>query len=125
MVDLHFREQKLASIAERLARISSKLPPTRQAFLDDRDAQEAVAFNLFLAFQDAIDLAAHLIADKAGPLPMTPASTSTSSGDWALSRSELPARWPGAQGCGTSSPTPMGRSILDGSSMSSRRASPP
>lgn len=71
MVDAHLIEQRLAAIADRIARIEEKLPSDRSAFLADRDAQEAVAFNLFLVFQDALDIAAHLIADAGWPVPST------------------------------------------------------
>ncbi|MBI2394760.1 MAG: DUF86 domain-containing protein [Deltaproteobacteria bacterium] len=71
MVDSHLVEQRLASIRDRLARIDATLPPDRRAFLADRTIQEVVAFNLFLAFQEALDLAAHLIADAGWELPTT------------------------------------------------------
>jgi uncharacterized protein YutE (UPF0331/DUF86 family) len=71
MVDARLVEQRLAAIGDRLARIAEKLPPDRAAFLADRDAQESVAFNLFLVFQDALDIAAHLIADAGWPVPST------------------------------------------------------
>jgi len=71
MVDGRLLEQRLAAIHDRVARIEAKLPPDRSAFLVDRDAQESVAFNLFLVFQDALDIAAHLIADAGWPLPTT------------------------------------------------------
>lgn len=71
MVDEHLIEQRLAAIADRLERIRQALPPDRAGFLADRTAQEVVAFNLFLAFQEALDLAAHVIADRALELPTT------------------------------------------------------
>lgn len=71
MVDRHLAEQRFGSIHDHLERIARKLPPDRATFLADRDAHEAVAFNLFLAFQDALDLAARLIADRSWPLPTT------------------------------------------------------
>jgi uncharacterized protein YutE (UPF0331/DUF86 family) len=71
MVDARLVEQRLAAIADRLARIGAKLPADRESFLADRDAQESVAFNLFLVFQDALDIAAHLIADAGWPVPST------------------------------------------------------
>jgi len=71
MVDSRLVEQRLASINDRLARIEEKLPAEPSAFLVDRDAQESVAFNLFLVFQDALDIAAHLIADAGWPVPTT------------------------------------------------------
>ena len=71
MVDRHLVEQRLAAIRDRITRIEATLPADRDAFLRDRTAQELVAFNLFLAFQDALDLASHLIADRGYPLPAT------------------------------------------------------
>ncbi len=71
MIDKHILTQRLAAIADRLARIDSTLPPTLDVFLVDRTAQEIVAFNLFLAFQDSLDLCAHLIADRGWELPQT------------------------------------------------------
>lgn len=71
MVDSHLVEQRIASIRDRLRRIDQTLPSEREDFLADRTAQEIVAFNLFLAFQDALDLAAHVIADRGYELPTT------------------------------------------------------
>jgi len=71
MVDTHLLEQRLSDIHDRIARIEDKLPVDRSTFVADRDAQESVAFNLFLVFQDALDIAAHLIADAGWPLPTT------------------------------------------------------
>lgn len=71
MVDEHLVEQKLAAIRDRIARIEETLPADRVAFLGGRAAQEIVSFNLFVAFQDALDLAAHVIADRGLPLPTT------------------------------------------------------
>ncbi len=71
MVDSHLVEQRLAAIRDRLDRIARMTPADRAAFLADRTAQEIVAFNLFVAFQDALDLAAHLIADRDLELPAT------------------------------------------------------
>jgi uncharacterized protein YutE (UPF0331/DUF86 family) len=71
VVDSHLVEQRLASIRDRLRRIEETLPAERERFLADRTTQEVVAFNVFLAFQDALDLAAHLIADRGYELPTT------------------------------------------------------
>jgi uncharacterized protein YutE (UPF0331/DUF86 family) len=54
-----------------LDRIDAVMPDDRNHFLSDRTAQEVVSFNLFVAFQDALDLAAHLIADHGLELPTT------------------------------------------------------
>ena len=71
MVDRDILTHRLAAIANRLARIESVLSPTEDAFLVDRTTQEVVAFNLFLAFQDALDVCAHVIADRGWELPRT------------------------------------------------------
>jgi uncharacterized protein YutE (UPF0331/DUF86 family) len=71
VVDRNLLLAKLSAIRDRLDRIAEKLPPTLGEFLANRDAQESVSFNLFLAFQDALDLAAHVIADAGWPMPTT------------------------------------------------------
>lgn len=71
MVDEHLVEQRLAAIADRLARIDATLPADRATFLADRTVQEIVSFNLFVGFQDALDLSAHVIADQKLALPTT------------------------------------------------------
>jgi uncharacterized protein YutE (UPF0331/DUF86 family) len=71
VVDEHLVEQRLAAIRNRLKRIDETLPDERARFLSDRTAQEIVAFNLFLAFQEALDLAAHIVADRDLELPTT------------------------------------------------------
>jgi len=69
VVDRHLTESRLAAIRDHIARVREMRSATREQFLTDRGAQEAVAFNLFLAFQDALDLAAHVIADRSLALP--------------------------------------------------------
>lgn len=71
MVDSHLVEHRLGSIRDHLDRIVATLPDDREKFVADRTAQEIVAFNLFLALQDALDLAAHVIADRGYALPTT------------------------------------------------------
>ncbi len=71
MVDRHLVEQKLAAIADRVARLETRRPASRASFMADRDLQELIAFNVFLAFQEALDLAAHLISDACWTFPTT------------------------------------------------------
>lgn len=71
MVDARLVERKLAALRQRIDRVRLKLPTTEQEFLDDADRRELIAFNLFLAFQEALDLAAHLIADAGWDVPAT------------------------------------------------------
>jgi uncharacterized protein YutE (UPF0331/DUF86 family) len=69
VVDRNLLLARIAAIRDRLARIATKLPATQEEFLASLDVQEVVAFNLFLAFQEALDLAAHVIADARWPMP--------------------------------------------------------
>jgi uncharacterized protein YutE (UPF0331/DUF86 family) len=71
VVDPHLLEQKLAAVSARLDRIGARLPDTRDRFIEDQDAQESVAFNLFIAFQEALDIAAHVIAASGFEMPGT------------------------------------------------------
>ncbi|MBX3125339.1 MAG: DUF86 domain-containing protein [Polyangiaceae bacterium] len=70
-MDEHLIEQRLGAIRDRVDRVAQLLPSERTTFLSDRSAQELVAFNLFVAFQDALDLAGHVIADRGLELPTT------------------------------------------------------
>ena len=69
MVDARLLERKIATLRERIARIRSKLPHTAAELVGDEDRRELVSFNLFLAFQEALDIAAHLIADAGWAVP--------------------------------------------------------
>lgn len=71
MIDSHVIAQRIGAIRDRVRRIEEVLPDQRDRFLADRTAQEIVSFNLFLAFQDALDLAAHVIAGNGYELPTT------------------------------------------------------
>jgi uncharacterized protein YutE (UPF0331/DUF86 family) len=44
-------------------RARARLPASVEDFESDVDAQESVSFNVLLAVQEALDLAAHWIAD--------------------------------------------------------------
>lgn len=69
MVDKALLAGKVAAIRDAVARIRSVLPATADAFASDRTAREVVTFNLFLALQDAIALAAHWLADEGRTVP--------------------------------------------------------
>lgn len=60
---------KLESLARCLGRIRSKLPGTKELFLEDWDAQDIVMKNLERAVQVCVDVANHWLADDAGPPP--------------------------------------------------------
>lgn len=71
MVDPRIVEKKLSSLLACIERVREKYPSSRDAFLANRDAREIAAFNLFLAFQEALDLAARIIADAGWEVPAT------------------------------------------------------
>lgn len=62
MVDRTIVAGRLATIRDAVARIREVLPAAEEAFLVDRTAREVVVLNLFVALQDAIDLAGHWLA---------------------------------------------------------------
>jgi uncharacterized protein YutE (UPF0331/DUF86 family) len=55
---------KLAELADRVERVRAHQRPTAAELTTDRDALDIVAFNLMLAVQASVDLAAHIIADE-------------------------------------------------------------
>ena len=71
MVDRRLVDRKLAALGARIERVRAKMPSSVDEFLAGEDRRELVAFNLFLAFQEALDLATHLIADAGWEVPAT------------------------------------------------------
>ena len=71
MVDPRLVERKLAALRARVARVREHTVVPRERFVADPDVHELAAFNLFLAFQEALDLAAHIIADQGWEVPAT------------------------------------------------------
>jgi uncharacterized protein YutE (UPF0331/DUF86 family) len=71
VVDRSILAKKIAAIRDAVARIEAVLPSTADAFVADRTAREVVSFNLFLALQEAISLAAHWLADEGAEVPAT------------------------------------------------------
>jgi uncharacterized protein YutE (UPF0331/DUF86 family) len=67
MVDRDLIAAKLAELADRIARVRTRCPPTAAALRDDRDALDVVSFNLMLAVQSCADIASHVIADQGWP----------------------------------------------------------
>lgn len=61
--------RKIAQISNRTARVRELLPATPEAFEADRTAAEALIFNLFLALQEASDLAMHVVAERGLGVP--------------------------------------------------------
>lgn len=71
MVDPNVRAAKTAAILEAVKWIRENLPRTAEQFHEDRLARDTVIFNLFIAIQEAIDLATHWVADEGWAVPAT------------------------------------------------------
>lgn len=63
MVDRAILARKIASARLHLSRASAKRPRQLDLFLSDEDARDLVVHHLWLAIQDCVDLAMHLVAD--------------------------------------------------------------
>jgi len=64
-------EKKMDSIFRCLGRIKTRLPETKEMFLQDLDAQDVIVLNLTRAVQLSVDLAMHLCANSNKPVPQT------------------------------------------------------
>lgn len=64
MVDRDILWSKISSMQKHANRIKAKRNVGLQDFLQDLDRQESVLFNLQMAIQNCIDLAAHIVAEE-------------------------------------------------------------
>lgn len=64
MVDFEIMTAKLAALDRHVAQVRKHSPLTADALRADQDRTDLVSFNLMLALQTCLDLAAHLIADQ-------------------------------------------------------------
>ena len=64
MVDKDILWAKISALEKHLARVQAKSEAGLPAFLDDLDRQESVLFNLQMAIQNCIDLAAHIVSEE-------------------------------------------------------------
>ena len=69
MVDKDLILAKASSVKRHLKRIEEKTNIDIQAFLNDIDLQESILFNLQIAIQNCIDIAAHIISDEGLGVP--------------------------------------------------------
>jgi uncharacterized protein YutE (UPF0331/DUF86 family) len=70
MVRLDVVRNKVRRLRDTGQALSRALPVDFTTLAGDRDALDLVSFRVYLAMQEAIDLAAHLIADQGwGPAP--------------------------------------------------------
>lgn len=71
MVDAALLAAKISMIRDAVARISTVLPVTLNQFESDRTAREVITLNLFVAIQECVALASHLLADAGWGTPKT------------------------------------------------------
>ena len=64
MTDAPLVLRKITLMREHLARVRRRRPSTVEAFRTDVDLQDGVAFGLFVAIQEAVDTALHVVADE-------------------------------------------------------------
>lgn len=69
MVNRDIVVTKIAHIQENLNRLKRKNNIAREQFLDDRDVQDIVLYNLQTAIQGCIDIAGHIISDNNWGIP--------------------------------------------------------
>lgn len=64
MVNKDLMLTKAAAVKRHLSRISEKIQCEYEIFISDIDTQESILFNLQMAIQNCIDIAAHIISDE-------------------------------------------------------------
>jgi uncharacterized protein YutE (UPF0331/DUF86 family) len=69
VVDIDLIIAKAASVRTHLDRIAAKTGDNVQLFLGDLDRQDVVSFNLHLAVENCIDIAAHIISENDWGVP--------------------------------------------------------
>lgn len=69
MVDRDLIIAKAASVSAHLDRIAAKTDSGLEDFLSDVDRQDIVAFNLHIAVESCIDIAAHIISENGWGVP--------------------------------------------------------
>ena len=69
MVDRDLILAKAGSVKRHLNRVEEKSNADLETFLNDIDRQEIILFNLQMAIQNCIDIAAHIISDEGLGVP--------------------------------------------------------
>jgi len=69
MVDRDLILAKAGSVKRHLNRIKAKSDADMATFMQDLDRQESVAFNMHLAIQNCMDIAAHIISEEGLGVP--------------------------------------------------------
>lgn len=98
MVDAALLAAKISMIRDAVARISAVLPVTLSQFESDRTAREVVTLNLFVAIQECVALASHLLADAGWGAPKTYGESFTALAEHKVVDVELATRLRAAAG---------------------------
>jgi len=69
MVDKDLVLAKAGSVKRHIDRIKAKSDADMATFMRDLDRQESIAFNMHLAIQNCMDIAAHIISDEGLGVP--------------------------------------------------------
>ena len=69
MVDRDLVIAKAASVKKHLKRIEAKRGTSLEAFKKDIDRQDIILFNLQMAIQNCVDIAAHIVGDEGFGVP--------------------------------------------------------
>lgn len=69
MVDRDLIVTKASSVKRHMSRVEEKLGTDLRTFLKDIDRQESILFNLQMAIQNCIDIAAHIISEEGYGVP--------------------------------------------------------
>ena len=69
MVDKDLILAKASSVKRHIDRVKEKSVADMAIFLQDLDRQESVAFNMHLAIQNCMDIAAHIISEEGLGVP--------------------------------------------------------
>lgn len=98
MVDRAVVARQLAAVRDAVARVREVLPPSVDAFEDDRTAREVVVLNLFVGIQTCVDLATHWLADEGWGVPQGYAEIFLALADHDVVSSDLARRLVAAAG---------------------------
>lgn len=71
MVDKRLILRKIERINEHLEQVRGKKDPGLKAFIQDKDLQSIILFNLIQAIQGCTDMGAHIISDSGWETPST------------------------------------------------------
>ena len=98
MVDAVLLAAKIAMIRDAVARIGAVLPAMLSEFQSDRTVREVIALNLFVAIQECVALASHVLADAGWGVPKTYGEAFTALAERGVLNAELAARLRAAAG---------------------------